>query len=100
MNEPRRIPKFPPPPTVTAAVLFSKVWEGVYAVGHDGRPLTLAIVDSAGKVIESGEAVSRDAWMRALDSYWLHLKEIGVLHDYGSTPPLQPWHKKKAARAA
>jgi hypothetical protein len=101
VNEPRGIPKFSPPPTVTAAVLYAKVWQGVYAVGHDGKPLTLAIVDSDGKVVESGEAVCRDVWMRALDSYWQHLKEIGVLRDYGSTPPPQSWqHKKKAARAA
>ncbi|MGF6957963.1 hypothetical protein [Paraburkholderia youngii] len=99
-DEPRKIPRFPPPPTVVNAVLYAMCWKGVYAMGHDSRPLTLAIIDAAGNVVESGEAVSRDVWMRALDSYWQHLKEMGALRDYGSTPPPQPWDKAKLRAVA
>ncbi|MGF6986503.1 hypothetical protein QFZ99_006044 [Paraburkholderia atlantica] len=99
-DEPRKIPRFPPPPTVVKAVLYAECWTGVYAIGHDGRSLTLAIIDTDGHVIESGEAVCRDIWMRALDSYWQHLKDMGALRDYGSTPPPQPGKNRKTRTGA
>jgi hypothetical protein len=81
-----RSSKLLPPPTVTGAVLFATVWKGVYATGHDGKPLTLAIADSDGHIIESGEAVSRDVWIAALDAYWQHLRALGVMREAAPAP--------------
>ncbi len=80
-----RSSKLLPPPTVTDAVLFAKLWQGVYATGHDGKPLVLAIADAEGHIVESGEAVSRDVWIAALDAYWRHLRALGVMREAPAT---------------
>ena len=69
-------------------MLVGKLWKGVYAVDADGRPLTLAIVDDAGHVIEQGETVSREAWKAVLKSYLSHLRELGLMRTLTEPPEL------------
>jgi hypothetical protein len=71
--------KFTPPPALVSASVVAELWCGVHPFGLDGKPLTLAIINDAGEVIEAGEVVTREVWWAALNSYWEHLRELGIM---------------------
>ena len=71
--------RFMPPPVLTEASAVGVLWQGVQVYGLDGKPLRLVALDEAGQVKAEGEALSRELWFAALDSYWYHLRELGVM---------------------
>lgn len=44
-------------------------FEGLSVTGPDGAPATLAIIDSNGRIIESGPSVMDAAWKVAIKAY-------------------------------
>lgn len=71
--------KFVPPPVLTEASAVGVLWQGVQVFGLDGSPLRLVALDDAGEVKADGEALARELWFAALDSYWEHLRELGIM---------------------
>lgn len=72
---------------VERPVFAARLWKGVFPYGKDGKPLQLAVVDDEGHIVEQGDAVSGAAWDAALEVYWQHLRDLGVMRSYGATPP-------------
>jgi hypothetical protein len=73
-----------PVPPLTLSVISAVLWEGLTVQTEDGRPATLAVVDADGKVVESGQAVLREAWNVAVLSYRRFLIGEGALRVYSS----------------
>lgn len=80
----RKPPEAPPPEM--GALLVGKLWKGVYPYRADGQALKLAVIDAEGHIIEQGEAVSSAVWDAALETYWKHLQDIGVMHVHDRPP--------------
>ncbi|WP_100633095.1 hypothetical protein [Pseudomonas qingdaonensis] len=48
--------------TLTSGCISANVSSGYQFTTADGRPARLAIIDEQGNVVESGDAVAREAW--------------------------------------
>jgi hypothetical protein len=80
-----------PVPPLTASQITAILWEGLTVQTADGRPATLAIIDENGKVVESGQAVLREAWNVAVLSYRRFLIGERALRVYSS--PIGIFHE-------
>jgi hypothetical protein len=64
------------------SVITAVAWQGYTVTTEDGRPATLAVVDEAGCVVESGPEVIKAAWEVAVMSYRRFLIGEGALRIY------------------
>lgn len=67
------------------ARISAVIHEGL-TVESNGRRCHLAIIDDDGKVIESGDAVAREAFNVAIDSYKQLLKGTGHIRVFSAEP--------------
>lgn len=56
------------------AVITAHAWEGFSVATEDGHPATLAVLNEAGRVVESGPALVAELWDVAVLSYLRFLK--------------------------
>lgn len=64
---------------VEQPAISAVVWEGLSATDAQGAPASLAIVDSAGRVLASGPAVAAAAWEVSVEAYRNYLIGLGHL---------------------
>lgn len=77
------------PKTNTLALTFISAicFEGLRVQTKDGKNCKLAIIDDEGNVIESGEAVAKEAWNVTLASYKNMMIGQGHLRVFSTPPP-------------
>lgn len=86
--------------TLAQAVISGAVHQGFSVTGRDGRPARLAIIDEHGNVIESGEAVAREAWAIAIACHRNYLQGLGHLRVHTSPTGIVTAAGKKSGRSA
>jgi hypothetical protein len=79
--------------------LTGRLWQGVDVMDEDGKPLRLAVVDQAGKVVEEGDGLSRAVWKAVLNAYLEHLRELGLMREL-TEPPAVHQAPGNAAKAS
>lgn len=70
--------------TLASSEISGTISQGFSVKTADGRTAKLAIVDDAGKVVEIGDQVAREAFNVAVASYKNFLKGQGHLRVYSS----------------
>lgn len=84
--------------TLQGGCISANVSSGYQLTTADGRPARLAIVDADGNVIESGDAVAREAWnvcIAVQKNFWIGQGHL-VVH---SAPPGLASSKKTPVKA-
>ncbi|GJH25802.1 MULTISPECIES: hypothetical protein [Caballeronia] len=66
------------------SVISARAWEGFTITTEDGRPATLAVVDDAGHIVESGPELVDELWDVAVLSYRRFLVGETALHVWSS----------------
>ncbi len=56
-------------PKLQRAVVTAHAWDGFTIATEDGRPATLAVLDEAGRIVESGPALVAELWSVAVVAY-------------------------------
>ena len=84
--------------TLQKSVISGVCFEGLTITTKDGRPAYLAIVDAEGQIVESGNAVAKEAWNVTLAVYKNLLVGQGHLRIF-SQPPGLNLNKDKAIAA-
>lgn len=73
--------------TLGLAIISAVCFEGLRVQTKEGKPAKLAIIDEDGNVIESGEAVAKEAWNVTLASYKNMMIGQGHLRVFSTPPP-------------
>jgi hypothetical protein len=68
------------------SIISAVSYAGFAVTTADGKPATLAIIDSDGNVIESGPSVNIAAWNTAISAYRNFLKGTGHLRVHSKPP--------------
>ncbi|BAO89063.1 putative membrane protein [Caballeronia cordobensis] len=56
--------------TLAHSVISARAWDGLTIMTEDGRPATLAVLDtSTGQIIESGPELVSEVWDVAVEAY-------------------------------
>lgn len=66
------------------AIISAVAHEDLKVTARDGKPLMLAIIDQDGNIIESGQAVAREARSVSINCYRNLLKGMGHLRVFSA----------------